>query len=61
MTPFRRRTRPASDANAWETGVKEDAARPRACPVLDTGVNGVQGEGLRDVKRPAHDVTQADA
>ncbi len=31
----------------------EDAARPRACPVLDTGVNGVQGEGLRDVKRPA--------
>ena len=49
--------RPRSDAGRGRrSGVREDAARPRACPVLDTGVirRGIDSGGLRG-ERPAYD------
>ena len=60
-----RRTPPTVGCRTRETeGGEEDAARPRACPVLDTGVirRGIDSgglllrgaAGLRFRRRPAH-------
>ena len=43
--------RPAYGSDAGRR-MGERRSLPRACPVLDTGVNNVMGK-LRDVKRPA--------
>ena len=66
------RTPPTVGCRTRETeGVREDAARPRACPVLDTGVirrgidfGGAATKGaavLRPHRRPTHDRRRSSA